>query len=149
MFSPSDGQVMIDHGPEGDQEERHLASGSRGSSHHSFSIDIGRVGDCFYFRGEGGDSQCCMWWLPGADFFNLNTPVFLNLDTPVSEKFLCLMLCVSPDYTAWRDLVCRFNQCKQCSSSASTMQAMQFQCKQSANNATRLSLPRRQGIIHH
>ena len=51
IFSPSDGQVMIDHGPEGDQEERHLASGSRDSSHHSFSIDIGRVGDCFYFTG--------------------------------------------------------------------------------------------------
>ena len=93
---------MMDQGPEGDQEERHLASGSRGSILSPLTL----VASAIVF---------VSYWLPGADFFKPQHSSF----SMYSFYVHCLM------HTAWRDLVCSFNQCEQYSSSASTMQAMQ------------------------
>ena len=91
----------MDQGPEGDQEERHLASGSRGSILSPLTL----VASAIVF---------VSYWLPGADFFKPQHSSFSMY------TIHCFMFCAAPNYTAWS-----FNQCKQYSSSASTMQAMQ------------------------
>ena len=94
---------MMDQGPEGDQEERHLAPGSRGSILSPLTL----VASAIVF---------VSYWLPGADFFKPQHSSF----SMYSFYVHCLMFCAAPEYTAWS-----FNQCKQYSSSGSTMQGMQ------------------------
>ena len=130
-------------------KRRHLASGNSFQPHHSFSIDIGRVGNRFFLGGgrEEGDLLpylfgllYCTWWLPcAADVLHLSFCRVSCYNIECSMLHLIIIVL----HRCWNlILVSSCNQCNQC-------RLIVDPWNHNATSASHWSVPSRKGIIHH